>query len=94
LAEPLYLRALTVQEKALGPKHPEVALLLTNLATQYYDQSRLALAEPLLDKALRIQEESLGPVHPDVAATLNNLAAVAAADGRLTRPNGSIAGVL
>ena len=94
LAEPLYLRALTILEKAFGPKHPEVALPLTNLATQYYDQSRLSAAEPLLSKALRIQEESLGPVHPDVAATLNNLAAVAAADGQLRRPNSSTAGVL
>ena len=31
-AEPLYQRAITIREKALGPDHPQVATGLNNLA--------------------------------------------------------------
>ena len=32
-AEPLYKRALTIREKVLGPRHPDVASSLNNLAS-------------------------------------------------------------
>ncbi len=51
LAEPLYRRASAIQEKAFGPDHPEVAVTLSNLAGQYYDQSQPSLAEPLLQQS-------------------------------------------
>ena len=38
-AEPLYKRALAIDEKALGPEHPEVAISLNNLAGLYFVQS-------------------------------------------------------
>ena len=31
-AEPLYKRALTIREGTLGPRHPDVAITLNNLA--------------------------------------------------------------
>lgn len=34
-AEPLYRRALAIQEKALGPEHADVAVSLNNLANVY-----------------------------------------------------------
>jgi hypothetical protein len=34
-AEPLYKRALAIEEKALGPDHPHVAVSLNNLAVLY-----------------------------------------------------------
>ncbi len=34
-AEPLYKRALAIDEKALGPEHPNVANDLSNLAILY-----------------------------------------------------------
>ncbi len=41
-AEPLYKRALAIDEKALGPEHPHVATSLNNLALLYKTQSRYA----------------------------------------------------
>jgi CHAT domain-containing protein len=41
-AEPLYLRVIAIDEKALGPEHPYVATSLNNLALLYSDQSRYA----------------------------------------------------
>ena len=73
-AEPLYQRALKIDEKALGPDHPDVAIRLNNLAELYRAQGKYAAAEPLLQRALKIWEKALGPDHPDVAAILNNLA--------------------
>ena len=32
-AEPLYKRALTINEETLGPRHPDVAQSLNNIAT-------------------------------------------------------------
>ena len=37
-AEPLYERSLAIQEKALGPVHPNVATSLNNLAALYKAQ--------------------------------------------------------
>ena len=34
-AEPLFKRALAIQEKVLGPDHPDVAVSLNNLANLY-----------------------------------------------------------
>ena len=40
-ALPLYQRALTIREKALGPEHPDTATSLNNLAVLYQDHGRL-----------------------------------------------------
>ena len=50
-AEPLYQRALHIDEKALGPDHPYVAVDLDNLAALYYKQGHYAGAEPLFQRA-------------------------------------------
>jgi len=73
-AEPLYRRALAIDEKVYGPDHPEVATYLNNLALLLKDTNRLAEAEPLMRRALAIDEKALGPDHPSVAIRLNNLA--------------------
>ena len=51
-AEPLYMRVLAINEKALGPDHPSVGLALTDLADLYSAQGRHADAEPLYKRAL------------------------------------------
>jgi tetratricopeptide (TPR) repeat protein len=70
-AEPLFTRALTIWEQALGPEHPDVALGLHDLAGLYRTQEKYAKAEPLLQRVLTIRERALGPEHPDIAFTLN-----------------------
>ena len=54
-AEPLYLRALAITEKALGPDHPDTATSLNNLALLYGSQGAYAKAEPLLRRGIGIQ---------------------------------------
>ena len=72
-----------ILETALGPAHPEVATILTNLALLYQDQGQYAAAEPLYKRALAIEEKALGPDHPEVATTLNNLASLYRATKRV-----------
>jgi tetratricopeptide (TPR) repeat protein len=79
-AIPLAQRALAIQEKALGPDHPDVALSLNNLAELYRAQN--ADAEPLYKRSLAIDETALGPNHASVTGTLNNLGALYQAQGR------------
>ncbi len=73
-AEPLYRRAVSIREKALGPRHPDVARSLSDLALLYLGRGEYEQAEPLYQQALAIQEQALGPGHPDVAGILNDLA--------------------
>ena len=73
-AEPLYRRALAIDEKSYGTEHAKVAIRLNNLASLLEDTNRLAAAEPLYRQALAIDEKSYGTQHPKVAIRLNNLA--------------------
>jgi tetratricopeptide (TPR) repeat protein len=82
-AEPLMRRALAIDEKSLGPDHPNVAIRVNNLASLLQDTNRLAEAEPLMRRALVIDEKSFGPDHPSVAIDLNNLALLLQATNRL-----------
>ncbi len=66
----------------LGPEHPDVAIILNNLAVLYRAQGKYAEAEPLYKRALAIREEALGPDHPHVAGSLENYAALLRKTGR------------
>jgi serine/threonine-protein kinase len=80
--EALFREALAIQEKKLGPDHPEVAMTLNNLGIVYGYGGELDKAETIFQRALRIREAALGPGHPDVAMTINNLALVRTAQKR------------
>jgi tetratricopeptide (TPR) repeat protein len=82
-AEPLYRRALAIDEKSYGPEHPDVATDLNNLAQLLKDTNRLPEVEPLYRRALSIWEKSFGHDHPNVAIALNNLASLLQATNRL-----------
>ncbi len=82
-AEPLFRRALAIDEASYGPDHPVVAIRLNNLAGLLHDFNRLVEAEPLFHRALAIDEASYGPDNPDVARDLNNLATLLQATDRL-----------
>jgi tetratricopeptide (TPR) repeat protein len=73
LAEPLYKRALAINEKAFGPESPDVAANLNNLAYLYDKQGQYALSEPLFKRAMAIYEKSYGPDSPELAQILKNL---------------------
>ena len=82
--EPLYQRALHIQEHALAFNHSDVAQSLNGLANLYKRQGKYAQAEPLYQRALHIWEQQLGPEHLDVARLLYNL-------GELYREQGKYA---
>jgi tetratricopeptide (TPR) repeat protein len=82
-AEPLYRRALTINEASYGSDHPEVAIALNNLAELLRETNRLAEAEPLMRRALAIDEASFGQDHPKVSIRLNNLALILQDTNRL-----------
>ena len=84
-AEPLFQRALHIQEQMLGPPHPDVAYTLNGLAIVYVEQGKYAQAEPLCQRSLHIQEQALGPLHPDVASPLNGLANLYYQQGKYTQ---------
>lgn len=75
-AEPLFERALALQEQQLGADHPGTTQTLTHLAICYRDQGKYDRAESLYQRALTIRERhpEVGPDHPDTADSLNNLA--------------------
>ncbi len=58
-------RALTIQEKVLGPEHPDTAQSLNNLASLYRDLGKHEEAEPLYQRALAIYVKVFGPDHPN-----------------------------
>jgi tetratricopeptide (TPR) repeat protein len=73
-AEPLLQRALFIDEKRLGPDHPDGAIRLNNLARLYSAQGRHSEAEALSQRALAISEQAFGPDHPGTAHALQSLA--------------------
>ena len=62
------------KEREFGMSHPEVAVLLTDLAALYSEEEQFSAAQPLYERALRIQENVLGGEHPDTVQTLTDLA--------------------
>jgi tetratricopeptide (TPR) repeat protein len=81
-AEPLFRKALTINETVLGPRHPDTGVSDNNLALNLQAQGRVKQAEPLFRRALAVWEEVLGPRHPHTAISTNNLAYNLQAQGR------------
>jgi tetratricopeptide (TPR) repeat protein len=63
-AAELYQHALAIEEKALGPSHPNVATVLNNLGIVYQAQGKYAEAEELYKRAIAIYAKTRGPNHP------------------------------
>ncbi len=72
-AVPVLQRALAAHRRARGPRHPDVAAALDDLARALRDEGKYAAAEPLARHALALRRDLLGEDHPDVAASLGNL---------------------
>jgi len=73
-AEPMYRRALQIDEQALGKDHPKIATELNNLAELLRATNHTKEAEPLIRRALEIDEKYFGKDHHKVGIPLNNLA--------------------
>jgi CHAT domain-containing protein/Tfp pilus assembly protein PilF len=73
-AIPILEQELSLDEKLLGPEHPDVAADLNNLAVTYRALGDYEKVLPLYKRALLIWEKALGQEHRNVATCLNNLA--------------------
>jgi hypothetical protein len=84
-AEPLYRRALAIDELSYGPDHPDVARDLNNLAGLLRATNRLAEAEPQYRRTARILVEfvrSTGHEHPRLRDVLANCRELLEAQGK------------
>src|SRR4029453_16741791 len=82
-AELLYLQALVTLEIASGPRHPDVAGLLHNLAGLAHARGDHVCASELARRGLDIRGPALGDDPPDVAADGAALAPIVHALGDL-----------
>ncbi len=71
-AEPLYRKALEIEEKNYGENHPSLATSLNNLALLYVAQQRYAEAKALYKRAIAILEEHFPHGHPHLDAARKN----------------------
>ena len=74
-------KALEIGDRAVGPDHPDLIILLNDLTRIYLRQSAYAAAEPLLLRLLEMKR-SKGEDHPEVATVLASLATVRQGLGR------------
>lgn len=72
--EPLYVYALSIQERLLEPQHRDIARTVNDLANLYHHQSKYEEAEQLYLRAKDFWEQQLEPEHLQLAPVLNNLA--------------------
>ncbi|KAJ9516820.1 hypothetical protein QJQ45_027229 [Haematococcus lacustris] len=70
------------RERSLGPDHPDVAEVCSNLAIVYNQKGQTDKALPLYERSLMIYEKHFGPDHPEVAHTLTDLAVLHLEQGR------------
>jgi tetratricopeptide (TPR) repeat protein len=75
-ARAAFERALTIDEKAFGHDHPNVAIRVNNLGGVYQDLGDLPAARAAFERALAIDEKVVGAEHPNVATLVNNLGLV------------------
>ena len=73
-AESQYREALAINRRALGERHPKVALCLRNIGQALSGQRRHDEAERVLKEALALDRSALGRDHPAVAKSLTYLA--------------------
>ncbi|MEX1362888.1 MAG: tetratricopeptide repeat protein, partial [Nannocystaceae bacterium] len=76
-------QALAIQQRSLGPDHPEVGRTLQGLGTVAKDQGELVQAYGYHAQALAIFEQAFGPDHPMTAACLQSLGTVKYQEGAL-----------
>ena len=87
-ARAAFERALSIDENAFGPKHPNVAIDVNNLGSVLQDLGDLPGARAAYERALAIDERVFGPQHPDVARDLWNLGYTLEQQGDLAMAKG------
>jgi len=83
-ARPVLERALALQERTLGPSHPDVAMTLLHLGELQYEAGSFDSAFVLIDRAVTMQESTDAPPGQR-ALGLNNLGWITYERGNLRR---------
>lgn len=73
-AEKMIQRAVLIQGRHLGVRHPSLASSMRAMGELYRKQGRLSDAEPLFRRAIGIWDNSPGPMDTDAVAALHGLA--------------------
>ncbi|UQA58738.1 serine/threonine-protein kinase [Polyangium aurulentum] len=81
-AAPHLEKALALQERVLGPEHPEVVKTLERLAWTLATFERTADAEKIATRALALCDKLLGPDHPQCVRPLHTMGFVLSLSGR------------
>src|SRR5262249_8639055 len=82
-AEPLYRQALATRRKLLGDAHPNVAVVMVNLAWLLENRSKLDEAEALYRQAMDIDSKASGTEHnPMYESCVNHLGTLLFRRGR------------
>jgi serine/threonine protein kinase/Tfp pilus assembly protein PilF len=87
-------RALDLERRALGEKHPDTLATMNGLAELYQDQGDYAHAEPLFVRALQLRRQVLGEEHPDTLVTMSDLATVYMNEGKYQQAESAFVKVL
>ena len=75
-AEPLYRRALAIQERAPGPDSRELFATLNQAGALHESLRDYEQAESLYARALAVAEKAYGPEHPATGAAMSRLGRV------------------
>ena len=75
-AQPLYERALKIREQVSGKNHPDVAVILNNLAANHEAQGDFTESQRLYERARVILQPADERFLLDLARTLNNLSVI------------------
>jgi Tfp pilus assembly protein PilF len=65
-----------IDEKVLGPEHPDLAMSLNNFGAMLENQGRYEEAKSYHQRALLVLEKALGADHPNLAEPLLGLAII------------------
>jgi len=81
-AQSLLERALDIQRRFLGPKHPETLQTATSLANALRYSGRYPEPEKMERQTIELQRHFLGPQHPDTLNSVGDLAAALFSEDR------------
>lgn len=87
-AEPLFERALAINEKAFGRQHPSVVLVLQNLSVIYASQNKFSEADKAAREVLEIGLRLFGSYHPRIGSICRTVATVYTLEGKYEEAEG------
>lgn len=81
-ANELFVKAIEINRRALGPDHPSTLTLRDHLGWNLAREGHFPEAEKLLRETLDLRRRILGAENPDTLSTMNNLASTLDEEGR------------